>query len=46
MVIDLADRGDLSGGTADEDLIGDVQLGSSDVTLDQLVAQVAGDLYD
>src|SRR3712207_3207483 len=44
VVVDLASRRQLGGGAGQEDLIGEVQLGPGDVTLDDLVAEVAGDL--
>jgi hypothetical protein len=46
VVVDLADRDELGRGAAHEDLVGQVELGAGDVALDDVVAQVAGDLDD
>ena len=44
VVVDLADRGQLGGGARHEDLVGEVELAAGDVALDDLVAEVLGDL--
>ena len=46
VVVDLADRDELGGGAAEEDLVGEVELGAREVALDDLDPEVARDLQD
>ena len=46
VIVDLAHRAELGGGAREEELVGERELGAGDVALDDLVAEVAGDLDD
>src|ERR1700694_283318 len=44
VIVDLADRDELGSGAGQEHLVGEVQLRPSEVALDDLMPEIAGDL--